>query len=106
MKENLVFVWLGDLSKPRSGLGARPALGTWHRTTTDLINCLNRHAALVLHEFLLEGEIVVRYGQTIRELMILGREHQPQLHKTKTAIIEIKAVKLCRKQNLKDLLSE
>ena len=24
MKENLIFVWLGDLSKPRSGLGPRP----------------------------------------------------------------------------------
>ena len=23
-KENLIFVWLGDLSKPRSGLGPRP----------------------------------------------------------------------------------
>ena len=24
MQENLIFVWLGDLSKPRSGLGPRP----------------------------------------------------------------------------------
>ena len=24
MKENLIFVWLGDLSKPRSGLRPRP----------------------------------------------------------------------------------
>ena len=36
----------------------------------------------------------------------LGRERQPRLHKTKTAITEIKAVKLCRNHNLKDLLSK
>ena len=41
-----------------------------------------------------------------RELTILGRERRPRLHKTKTATIEIKAVQLCRKHNLKDLLSE
>ena len=40
-----------------------------------------------------------------RELTILGRERQP-LHETKTTITEIKAVKLCRNHNLKDLLSE
>ena len=32
------------------------------------MNCLDRHAALVLHEFLVEGEMVVRYGQTIINL--------------------------------------
>ena len=37
-----------------------------------------------------------------RELTILRREPQ-ELHKTNTAIIEIKAVKLCRNNNLKDL---
>ena len=37
---------------------------------------------------------------------MLGQERQPRLHKTKTAITEIKAVKLCRNCNLKDLLSE
>ena len=42
----------------------------------------------------------------IRELTILGRERRPRLQKTKTAITEIKAVQLCRKHNLKDLLSE
>ena len=41
-----------------------------------------------------------------RELTILGRERQPPLHKTKTAITEIKARKLRRNYNLKDLLSE
>ena len=45
-------------------------------------------------------------SRDIRELKILGREHQPRLHKTKTAITEIKALKLCRDHNLKDLLSE
>ena len=40
-----------------------------------------------------------------RELTILGRERRPRLHKTKTAITEIKTVQLCRKYNLKDLLS-
>ena len=40
----------------------------------------------------------------IRELTILERERQPRLHKTKTAITEIKAMKLCRNHNLKDLL--
>ena len=33
-----------------------------------------------------------------RELTILGRERRPRLQKTKTAITEIKAVQLCRKQ--------
>ena len=42
----------------------------------------------------------------IKELTILGRERRPRLHKTKTAITEIKAVQLCRKHNLKDLFSE
>ena len=42
----------------------------------------------------------------IRELTILGRERRPRRHKTKTTITEIKAVRLCRKHNLKDLLSE
>ena len=42
----------------------------------------------------------------IRELTIIGRERRPRLQKTKTAITEIKAVQLCRKHNLKDLLSE
>ena len=41
----------------------------------------------------------------IRELTILGRERRPRLHKTKTAITEFKTVQLCRKYNLKDLLS-
>ena len=41
-----------------------------------------------------------------RELTILGRERRPRLHKTKTAITEIEAVQLCRKHNLKNLLSE
>ena len=41
-----------------------------------------------------------------RELTILRRERQPRLHKTKTAITEIKAVQLHRKHNLKDLLFE
>ena len=41
-----------------------------------------------------------------RELTILGRERRPRLQKTKTAITEIKAVQLFRKDNLKDLLSE
>ena len=27
MKENFIFVWLEDLSKPRSGLGPRPKGG-------------------------------------------------------------------------------
>ena len=40
-----------------------------------------------------------------REFTILGRERQPRLHKTKTAITEFKAVKLCINHNLKDLLS-
>ena len=35
------------------------------------------------------------------ELTILGRERQLQLYKTKIAITEIKAVKLCRNRNLK-----
>ena len=34
-----------------------------------------------------------------RELTILGRERRPQLHKTKTAVTEIRAVQLCRKHN-------
>ena len=42
----------------------------------------------------------------IRELTNLGREHQPRLHQTKAVITEIKAVQLCRKHNLKDLLSK
>ena len=42
----------------------------------------------------------------IRELTILGRERRPRLHKTKTTITEIKAMQLCRKHNLEDLLSE
>ena len=42
----------------------------------------------------------------IRELTLLGRERRPRLHNTKTAITEIRAVQLCRKHNLKDLLSE
>ena len=33
-----------------------------------------------------------------RELTTLGRERRPRLHKTKTAITEIEAVQLCRKQ--------
>ena len=41
-----------------------------------------------------------------RELAILGRERRRRLHKTKTAITDIKAVQLCRKHNLKDLFSE
>ena len=41
-----------------------------------------------------------------RELTILGRECQPRLPESKTAISEIKAVKLCKNHNLKDLLSE
>ena len=41
-----------------------------------------------------------------RKLTILGRERQPRLYKTKTAITEIKAVKLCRNRNLKNLVSE
>ena len=45
-------------------------------------------------------------GSYTKELTILGRKRRPQLHKTKTAITEIKAVQLCRKHNLKDLLSE
>ena len=32
--------------------------------------------------------------EVIRELMILGRERRPRLHKTMTAITEIKAVHL------------
>ena len=48
----------------------------------------------------------VLYRIGIRELTILGRERRPRLHKTKTAITETKAVQLCRKHNLKDLLSE
>ena len=40
------------------------------------------------------------------ELTNLGRERRPRLHKTKSAMNEIKAVQLCRKHNLKDLLSE
>ena len=39
-------------------------------------------------------------------LLPAGRESQPQLHRTKIAITEIKALKLCRNHNLKDLLSE
>ena len=42
----------------------------------------------------------------IRELTILGRERRPRLQKKKIAITEMKAVQLCRKHNLKDLLSE
>ena len=44
--------------------------------------------------------------ESIREFTIVGRERRPRLQKTKTAITEIKAVQLCRKHNLKDLLSE
>ena len=46
------------------------------------------------------------YRLHCRELMILGRERELQLYKTKIAINEIKAVKLWRNHNLKDLLSE
>ena len=49
---------------------------------------------------------VWRDGRFFRELTILGPERRPRLHKTKIAITEIKAVQLCRKHNLKDLLSE
>ena len=41
---------------------------TRQRTTTDPIKRLDTHAALVLYEILLEGEMVVRYGQTIINL--------------------------------------
>ena len=40
-----------------------------------------------------------------RVVTIFGREIQLQLHKTKIAITEIKAVKLCRNHNLIDLSS-
>ena len=40
------------------------------------------------------------------EFTILEQERQLRLHKTKTVINEIKAVKLCRNHNLKDLLSK
>ena len=40
-----------------------------------------------------------------RELKILGQERQPRLRKTKITITEVKAVKLSRNHNLKDLLS-
>ena len=46
------------------------------------------------------------YRSHCRELTILGRERQLHLYKTKIAITEIKAVKLCGNHNLKDLLSE
>ena len=46
------------------------------------------------------------YRLHCRELTILGRERQLHLYKTTIAITEIKAVKLCRNHNLKDLLSE
>ena len=46
------------------------------------------------------------YWLHCRELMILGRERQLHLYKTKMAIAEIKALKLCRNHNLKDILSE
>ena len=48
------------------------------------------------------------YRLHCRELTILGRERQLHLYKTKIAITEIKAVKLCRNRNynLKDLLSK
>ena len=53
---------------------------------------------------------LIRYARCCsnysRELTILGRERRPRLHKTKTAITEIKAVQLCRKHNLKDLSSQ
>ena len=82
-KELLIFVWLGGLSEPRPRLG--PSLGltitvgnlakywTWHSSITDLINCLDRHTALVyMHnlqrtksELLIKAEVAVRYGQTI-----------------------------------------
>ena len=39
-----------------------------------------------------------------RDLTMLGRERQPRLCRTKTAITEIKAVNLCINDNLKDLL--
>ena len=39
-----------------------------------------------------------------RELTISGQERRPRLHVTKTVITEIKAVQLCRKQNLKEQL--
>ena len=42
----------------------------------------------------------------IKELTILGQECHPRLHKTQTIITEIKAVKLCRNHNLRDLLSK
>ena len=44
-------------------------------------------------------------ASAIKPLTIFGRERQPQLHK-KIEITEIKAVKLCRNHNSKDLLSE
>ena len=47
--------------------------------------------------------VVIETVPHIRELTILGRERRPRLHKTKTAITEIKALQLCRKHNLKDL---
>ena len=49
---------------------------------------------------------IKRFAMDNRELTILGQERRPRLHKTKTAITDIKAVHLCRKHNLKDLLSE
>ena len=49
---------------------------------------------------------LARPADGIRELTNLGRERRPRLHQTKAAITGIKAVQLCRKHNLKDLLSE
>ena len=46
------------------------------------------------------------YRLNCRELTILGREGELQFYNTKIAITEIKAVKLCRSHDLKDLLSE
>ena len=42
----------------------------------------------------------------IRELTISERERQTRIHKTKTALTEIKAMKPCRNHNLKDVISE
>ena len=51
-------------------------------------------------------ETALQLRENIRELTISERERQTRLHNTSTAITDIKAVKLCKNHNLKDLLSK
>ena len=71
-----------------------------------LLNYHDQFYMLCLFVFKETSCRLIRERSLIRELTIFGRKRRPRLHKTKTAITEIKAVQLCRKHNLKDLLSE